>query len=180
MPLPVAHGLLGASVVAALGSETSPEPSRMVLLGAFLGVLPDFDYLLNWVRVFGRGWHHDFTHSFVFSLLVGLCASVGVGAREARPFLAYSGATLSHPLLDYVMTESGGVELFWPVSDRRFKLGIDNPIDYTWSQESAARAAGDLLRISLIEAAVFVPVLAGVFLMKRALARRASPCGRRA
>ena len=56
VPLPVAHGLVGASVVAALRPSNQPGRWRWLALGAFLGIAPDFDFALNWLRLSRGGW----------------------------------------------------------------------------------------------------------------------------
>ncbi|MGH9768378.1 MAG: metal-dependent hydrolase, partial [Blastocatellia bacterium] len=133
MPLPIAHALMGASVVAAFRSRGSLKRDwKFLLLGAFLGVLPDFDYALSWARVGGRGWHHDFTHSILFAFIVGLVAAAVVNHFSFRDVTAYFLAMLSHTIMDFPFTESRGVELFWPFSGKLFKLGLHSPIDYTW------------------------------------------------
>ena len=153
--LPVAHGLLGATVVAAFQSSASSKRRHSeLLIGALLGIAPDFDYALNYV---GRGWHHGFTHSIVFGCCVGFLVSLG-RRLSWRSMTVYSLAILSHPLLDYFFTESHGIELFWPFSTHRFRLQMPNPIDYTWSTSSLSAAVFDLLRISLIELLIFGPL----------------------
>lgn len=175
MPLPVAHGLLGASVVAALAPRKTVGRGRVLLVGALLGVCPDFDYLLNWVGLLGRGWHHDFTHSFAFTFLLGVSAAyVFSGDMRPRNVAAYWLPALSHPLIDFVMTESRGVELFWPLSDRRFKLGGPTLLDYTWANDSLPATALDLLRISLMEFAIFAPLLFFILLARAVGGRRAA------
>jgi len=49
MPFPVAHSLIGASVGAAI-ERRSEAFWQILLLSALLGVCPDFDYVLNWLR----------------------------------------------------------------------------------------------------------------------------------
>jgi hypothetical protein len=90
MPLPVAHGLLGASVAAALRPPSQSRRWGALWAGAFLGICPDFDYALNWLRISGGGWHHGFTHSILFALSLGsLTAAVSGGGQGAK----------RHPLL---------------------------------------------------------------------------------
>lgn len=50
MPFPVAHSLIGASVGAAI-DRRSEAFWQILLLSALLGVCPDFDYVLNWLRI---------------------------------------------------------------------------------------------------------------------------------
>ena len=164
MPFPVAHALIGASAAAALDRRSA---WRFLLLSALLGVCPDFDYLLNLLRVGRGGWHHGFTHSIIFALIVGALTALICGWRSVSGFFALSAATVSHTLLDYFMTESRGVALWWPFTDRRYKFRGPNPIDYTWSNDTFMDAAIDILRISLVEVMLFAPVLLFVLLMRK-------------
>ena len=75
------------------------------------------------------------------------------------------------------MTESRGVALWWPLTDRRYKLGLPNPIDYTWDDASPWQAAVDVLRISLTELMIFAPILLVVVLARKSLAERGVAAG---
>ena len=165
MPLPVAHSLVGASVAAAVQGK-SQNWWKVLAIGAFLGVCPDFDYILNWLRIGWGGWHHGFTHSFVFALVVGAVTALITGWRNVRTFIAFSAATASHGVLDYLITESRGIALFWPFTDHRYKLEMPNPIDYTWNTASFWHTAVDVLRISLTELIIFAPLLLLVMLLR--------------
>ena len=165
MPLPVAHAVIGASVAAAL-DRRSESLWRVLCLSALLGVCPDFDYLLNVLRIGRGGWHHGFTHSIVFALVVGALTAL-VFWRSVQGFIVFSAATASHTLLDYLMTESRGVALWWPFTDYRYKLRGPNPIDYTWDYSSLWTAAADILQISFVELIVFGPLLLLVILLRR-------------
>lgn len=171
MPLPIAHALVGASAVALLRPSSEWGGWKALALGAFLGVAPDFDYALNWLRVSGGGWHHGFTHSIPFAIVVGFAVVVVLRQWDVRSFVIYSAAFASHTLLDYVLTESRGVSLWWPFTNRRYKLRFPNPIDYTWSDDSVVHAALDLLKISFIELLIFTPVLVAVLLVRRFASR---------
>jgi membrane-bound metal-dependent hydrolase YbcI (DUF457 family) len=167
VPLPVAHGLVGAGVVAALLPSDQPDRWKWLALGAFLGIAPDFDYALNWLRISRGGWHHGFTHSIPFALVVGLVTIAILRQWKVRSFLIATAAYVSHTLLDYMLTESRGVALWWPFTNYRYKLRLPNPIDYTWSDDSFSQAAIDLLKISLIELLIFAPILLAVILVRR-------------
>ena len=172
MPLPVAHGLLGASVAIALRRSARPRSWKLVSIGSFLGIFPDFDYLLNWLRISGGGWHHGFTHSVLFALFLGLVAATVFRERKARSIIIFCAAAGSHAILDFLMTESRGVALWWPLTDQRYKLKLPNPIDYTWSNESLWGAAEDLFRISLIELMIFGAIFLSAVLVRTFLVRQ--------
>lgn len=172
MPLPVAHGLVGDSVVAALLPSAQPGRWKWLAFGAIVGIAPDFDYALNWLRVGRGGWHHGFTHSIPFALLVGLVTIIILRQRNVRSFLIVTAAYVSHTLLDYMLTESRGVALWWPFTNYRYKLRLPNPIDYTWSDDSLAQAATDLLKISLTELLIFAPILLAVISLRQVVNKR--------
>jgi membrane-bound metal-dependent hydrolase YbcI (DUF457 family) len=162
--------LIGASVAVAIYPK-SDAWWKLLCLSAFLGVCPDFDYVLNWLRIARGGWHHGFTHSIVFAVIIGAVTAFVTGWRTKRAFLAFSAATASHPLLDYLITESRGVSLWWPFTDRRYKLRGPNPIDYTWSTTSFWNAVVDVVQISLTELIIFGPLLL-LMIMLRSMSSR--------
>lgn len=165
MPLPIAHGLVGASVVAAI----HPQPARRffmpLLAGAFLANAADFDFLL----VFGlgfRGWHRSFTHSIAFALAVCLMFALYFGRRRIREAAAYGLAFASHAFLDFVTTkEGGGLELLWPFSTERLKLGW-----WGLSELPSRLPAAEVLKDLALEAALFAPPFLLILLLRRTLA----------
>ncbi len=177
MPLPLAHALIGGSLTAAAWPVKTPSGFRCgLVVGAVLGVCPDFDYLLNWLRVFGPGWHHGFTHSVLFALAIGTGASWVFGIRGWRGALACIGAVVSHLLLDYLLTDSRGLALWWPATDQRFKLGIG------WSYYQLAEGSQGVLafvKLSVIELVLFGPVLAISVLYSRQRYHVTNPVDRR-
>jgi membrane-bound metal-dependent hydrolase YbcI (DUF457 family) len=169
VPLPVAHGLVGASVVAALLPSHRSRIAKLLLIGAFLGISPDFDYALNWLRISGGGWHHGFSHSIPFALVLGLVMIVLSRDWKARSFVVFSSAYASHTLLDYLITESQGVALWWPFTDHRYKLRLPNPIDYTLSDSSLWETSIDIIKLCVTELLIFGPVLLVVILIRRSV-----------
>ena len=157
MPLPIAHGLLGASIVAAALPQASPARNwKPLLLGAALASFPDLDYFL------AADWHRGFTHSLIFALLISVACVVARRAASLRLALACAAAVFSHGLLDFATTKTmPGVELFWPLSTRRFGLGLIDyyrltGIDPTYFMvEDISR---DLLKAALVEVVIFLPL----------------------
>src|SRR4028119_2262359 len=104
MPLPIAHALVGASVVAAV--HTRPTPLRhpaALLAGAFLANAPDLDFFLVFT-LHSRTWHRGFTHSLLFACFISLLLIFCLGRRRARDGAAYGLAFASHCVLDFLTT----------------------------------------------------------------------------
>lgn len=122
MPLPIAHGLLGASIVAALHPKPEKKFYLPLFIGAFLANAADFDF--GFSIFFGlKGWHRGFTHSIFFALLFILVLLVLFGRKYFRESLAFGLAYASHCLLDFATSKKGsGVEFLFPFTTERFGL----------------------------------------------------------
>ncbi|HKG22410.1 MAG TPA: metal-dependent hydrolase [Blastocatellia bacterium] len=171
MPLPIAHGLVGASIIAASRGGSSPLTKwKAILLGAMLAILPDGDLLFAWVFELGTAWHGSFSHSIAFAAAVGLPASLLTGRLRIREAAIFALATLSHGLLDACASKSfGGVELLWPVSSRRLKLNLFNYFEFYPSPATDSLGALLLraLEISVYELLIFAPIFIAVLYLGR-------------
>jgi membrane-bound metal-dependent hydrolase YbcI (DUF457 family) len=174
MSLPVAHGLVGASVVAGLwpteGTEYGWKP---ILFGAILGILPDVDFVLTLVLGLPGSYHRGFTHSLIVAALVGFGLSLMWNSHRARRFVALSSALGSHGVLDYLVSQKGGVGLFWPLSHSRPAFGwFDYPdvfdLKYHFQTDVLViNGVRHLLLISIYEALVFLPLFLLVLLYRK-------------
>lgn len=155
MPLPVAHGLLGASIVAAVRRRPSKRAALPLLAGALLANAADLDFVLAFL-LRSRAWHRAFSHSLAFALVVCLGLLLTFGRGRARAALAYGLAYASHGLLDYATTKAGGgVELLWPFSSARYGLG--------WvglSELPSLLPSAEIIRWLGLELILFTPLLA--------------------
>ena len=163
MPLPVAHGLLGASIVAALHPRLMRRSYVIPLLvgGALLANAADFDFLLAFAFQ-SKEWHRGFSHSLVFALLCLLPALL-LGKQRIREMLAYGLAFTLHGILDYVTSKEGsGVELLWPFSRSRLKLG------WCGLSEIPSKQTGvEIIESLALEFLLFVPLLLAVLLLRK-------------
>lgn len=168
MPLPIAHGLIGATAVAALYPGPSTERDyRPFLIGVLLANAADFDFLL--VFIFSsKSWHRGFSHSLGFALLIFLMWTLLLGKQRLQAAIAYSAAFGSHAILDWLTTKEGsGVELLWPFSQQRLLLG------WLGLSEMASRLSPvQILQALAVEFALFAPLLLGVVLLRRKLAAK--------
>jgi membrane-bound metal-dependent hydrolase YbcI (DUF457 family) len=167
MPLPVAHGLLGASIIAALHPQPSGRRHSIPLLGGDLfAIAADMDFLLVFA-LNSKSWHRGLTHSVVFALLVCMLTSLLLGRRRLRVALVYGMAFASHGLLDYLTSkEGGGVELLWPFSTVRMKLGW-----WGLSEVPSMLPASGIIRTLTVELGLFTSLFVAVLLLRKAVTR---------
>jgi membrane-bound metal-dependent hydrolase YbcI (DUF457 family) len=173
MPLPVAHGLLGASVVAAVVPRAGAARYRVLLAaGAVLANAPDFDFSLS-LLLHSRGWHRGFTHSLAFALAVLLCLLIATGRARAREAAAFGLAYASHALLDFATTKnSGGLELLWPFSTDRLGLRW-----WGLSELPSRLPPADILKYLSLEFVLFAPPLLFLILLRRGVFKRSAAAG---
>jgi membrane-bound metal-dependent hydrolase YbcI (DUF457 family) len=167
MPLPFAHGLVGASVVAALHPEPERRHFTPLFVGAALANCADLDFALV-LLTHDKSYHRGFTHSLLFALAVCAAALACFGLRRARASLAYGLAYASHAPLDFATTKlGGGLELLWPFSTERFGLRLFGLSELPSLMPSAA-----IMKTALLELLIFAPLFALVFMFRRLLKRR--------
>lgn len=155
MPLPVAHGMLGALAIILIRPRTSFRQDWAFLLsGAFLAITPDFDFFFVWILKWGEEWHRGFTHSIFWAVVFTVLIYLAKKFSDFRTVLALGAALLSHSLLDFLTTKFDmGVELLFPFSDERFKLGLIGYLEFT--QDNSAL---EFIKLGLIELIVLLPI----------------------
>jgi hypothetical protein len=175
MPLPIAHALLGATVVETGFPVDRKERARLYLIAAGVAVVPDFDLFFSWILGLGNRWHGGVTHSIVFAVVLGLLGASLSGIRNRRAVIVFSFAALSHGILDTITRRSfGGSALLWPFSRHKFKLGwFDYFAFYPASRlEPLPSLVRRALVISSYELLIFGALFLAVFLTHRLIARR--------
>lgn len=166
MPLPIAHGLVGAGVVAALHPEPFRRKGLPLLAGAAIANCADLDFGLV-LLTHDHSWHRGFTHSLAFSLALTLVAFAVWGSKYLREVLAYGATYTSHGLLDYATTKHGdGVKLLWPFSNQRLGLRL-------WSLSELPSRVPPLtiLKWLALEFLIFAPPLLLLLLLRAGRSR---------
>jgi len=173
MALPLGHALIGASVAALLVPNQPRHELKTVLTSALIAVVPDFDYVFYRVFDWGEAWHRSFSHSLVFALVLGGLVTLVFGPRRTRYFVIYAAAIFSHAILDGLVSEQGGVELFWPFSDRMIHFGLVAYPNIFRGQADFLTIARRICEYSFVEAVIFGSILLLV-LWARTFSRRRS------
>ena len=124
MPTPVGHalGAIAAGTVAR-GRDPIARPWVAAAILAAIGIAPDLDLL--WNR------HSRETHSVGAALIIAGVAAWRrwpIAATRGRMFTAALLASLTHPLLDALGSDSAppiGVMMFWPFSTTHIYFGAE-------------------------------------------------------
>ncbi|MBC7929799.1 MAG: metal-dependent hydrolase [Rubrivivax sp.] len=118
--------MVGAAAVAAVRTDVKLRTLwKYMAVGAALAVVPDLDMFLTNVLHLSKSWHRSFSHSLAWALAVGLVAAFARRrGPDYRAGAAYGAATLTHAILDALVSVKGGVALLWPITQRRFTAGL--------------------------------------------------------
>ncbi|HHS14095.1 MAG TPA: metal-dependent hydrolase [bacterium] len=126
MSTPVGHMLAAGTVY----QGTGPHSLNPVWMLAWIGVmanLPDGDLLFGFFSGNPNLYHHQWTHSLFFGLVMGVSAGLIFylirSDSSLRMGLLTGGAIISHIILDYFTCDSSppyGLQIFWPFSKAYF------------------------------------------------------------
>lgn len=177
MPLPIAHGLVGASIIIASREKFSwREDWWPLLVGAVLAVSPDFDLFFAWGLGFDQRLHGGISHSILFAIPLGMLGALLAREFTRRGILLYFAAALSHGLLDFVTKkEFGGAALLWPFSSQKLRLGIFSYYEFTPAPgfQPISEILEQALNVLYYEVLTFVPLFLAVLFWSRWRQRRA-------
>src|SRR5438477_244944 len=98
MPLPIAHGLVAATIVAVVYDHPDlRRPSVAMSIEALLAIAPDVDLIALYLGF--RGVHRGFSHSLAWALFTTCVAAVMLGASRLPEAAAYGADVTHHALL---------------------------------------------------------------------------------
>lgn len=170
MPLPFGHSLMGYALYKTMPQETRVISWRMFLLFVLLANLPDIDYLPGFLQGNPNKFHHHFTHSLGFTVMVGWILATYSYLKKRKRFLTYflmfAGVCFSHVVLDFLTADYSqpyGVPLFLPFSNRYFisPITVFMSIDKSNSSNIFIQSLFVMHNFwaALWEIVVFIPVL---------------------
>jgi hypothetical protein len=132
------HLLAGSLIFLLLGNFFGVDIDRgYILLGAFFGSLPDIiSYGLSRTAKLNK-WAHthrdNFSHSVFFPLIILLVVIL----FQSHLAILASLAMITHPFCD-LYGIGWGVKLFYPLSDKSYKLFYDGKILSVWNQKEVS------------------------------------------
>jgi membrane-bound metal-dependent hydrolase YbcI (DUF457 family) len=177
MPLPIAHGLTGASIIVASREAFSWRADWWPLLvGAVLAISPDFDLFFAWGLGYSERLHGGISHSILFAIPLGMLGALLARDFTRRGIAVYFAAALSHGLLDFLTKkEFGGAALLWPFSSQKLKLGLFNYYEFTPAPgyQPFGEILEQALNVSYYEVLTFVPLFMVILFWSRWRQRRA-------
>jgi membrane-bound metal-dependent hydrolase YbcI (DUF457 family) len=126
MCTPIGHALAGAVIYRGglyrLGSNI--WLLAIILLSANL---PDVDFIFGYFEGNPNLYHHTWTHSLAFCLIVGVLAVFVawpfIGRQSFWIGLLVFGAVLSHLVMDFFTVDQNpplGIKLFWPITEKYY------------------------------------------------------------
>ena len=97
----------------------------LLAISVAMAELPDIDFLFGFLTNEPNKYHHGFTHSFMFVIVIGLLVAVVTSWRNRSQFgrhaLLFTGAGISHIVLDSLAKDTTppyGAPIFWPFTDK--------------------------------------------------------------
>ncbi|OQX95489.1 hypothetical protein B6I21_05145 [candidate division KSB1 bacterium 4572_119] len=125
MASPVGHSLFGYVIYDLARQKRDQINWREFLYFVIIANIADIDYLFGFVVGKPNQYHHQFTHSIAFAVLVSIAVTLLSRWKNHEISLRFFSATLitycSHLIVDFFTVDTSfpfGEQLFWPFSGR--------------------------------------------------------------
>ena len=129
MPSPLAHSVTGYALsqlpsAKALAIRDAVPSLWLAIYGAFVSVLPDFDFIPQVIT--GLRFHRGPSHSLLAALMMSLLLSlIAYGVKHQISYRKLFVFTLicysAHLTMDAITAGGDGMRLLWPFSEQYFR-----------------------------------------------------------
>lgn len=127
MPSPIGHSLAAYAIYSSTtNSKLRPDRVKLILF-ILVANLPDIDFLPGFLVGYPNKYHHQFTHSLSFAVIIGVVAytflRINGNKHYWQNFLIFSGLILSHVILDFFTLDTSapyGEQLLWPFTGKYY------------------------------------------------------------
>ncbi len=121
MPTPIGHSLLSIAIFSAVNRKKLKLNWFDCLVFLFIGIFPDLDFLPGLILGTPSRFHHGFTHSLFFGIIIGTMTGLLYGKWKRKNCLHYglifSAVCFFHLIADFFGVDTSfpyGEQLFWP------------------------------------------------------------------
>ena len=125
MPTPIGHMMTGVTIFLLLPLDY--QKRKLLIFVVFFAILPDLDFLLGFISGNPNQFHHFFTHSFFFIVVMagGIAFIMFKNNCSQRIFYAvlFMVTGFIHIGLDVLALDTSepfGATIFWPFSQKYF------------------------------------------------------------
>jgi membrane-bound metal-dependent hydrolase YbcI (DUF457 family) len=122
MPTPIGHSLLATAIFSGVNRKKLTLNWFDYLVFLFIGIFPDLDFLPGLILGTPSRFHHGFTHSLFFGIIIGTVTGLLYCKWKRKHWLNYSliftGVYFSHLIADFFGVDTSfpyGEQLFWPL-----------------------------------------------------------------
>lgn len=160
MPTPIGHSIAGLAISCGAGLKLTAKNYDIIIASFFAANAPDLDFLFGYLSGNPNKYHHQFTHSIFFALLMGLGLALLLIRKESHRFVKlaiyFFVLNFVHLGLDFVTLDTSapfGEMLLWPVSNSYYISPY-----VIFSDVQRASTSGDFF-ISLFSKHNFITIL---------------------
>lgn len=122
MPTPIGHSLISTAIFSGVDRKKLKLKWLDYPIFLFIGIFPDLDFLPGLILETPSRFHHGFTHSLFFGIIIGTITGLLYSKLKRKHWLNYSivfsGTYFAHLLADFFGVDTSfpfGEQLFWPL-----------------------------------------------------------------
>lgn len=121
MPTPIGHSLVTTAIFSGVNRKKLKLNWFDYLIFLFIGIFPDLDFIPGLILGEPSRFHHQFSHSLFFGIIIGTMTGLLYSKWKRESWLKYAlvftGVYFSHLVADFFALDTSfpyGSQLFWP------------------------------------------------------------------